>query len=324
MKAVRLHEFGNEEVLRLEEIPDPIPTDGEALVRIKVAAVNPGDMTIRAGRWSLWPIPLPFVLGSEGAGIVEQGGGRFKAGDQVIISGGGLGMQKDGLYVERAAVSETLLAPLPPGLSLEQAAAAPLGFLTAYLALTHTLGLRAGEWALITGASGSVGGTGVQIAKALGAKVITVVSSRAKYDKALALGAEHVIDLATEEMSVGVQRVTNGHGADAVFDSVGGEMAARALAAAAPGGRVALAGYSAGVISSISILDLLKPITLYGFNLFAIPPELIGAAFGQMLAWLADGTVKPVVDRAFPLAQAAEAHRHLASRRAFGKVVLTV
>ncbi len=324
MRVVRFHEFGNEDVLRLEEIPDPIPGDGEALVRIKVAAVNPGDMTIRAGRWSLWPIPLPFVLGSEGAGIVEQGGGRFKAGDQVIISGGGFGMQKDGLYVERAAVSEALLAPLPPGLSLEQAAAAPLAFLTAYLSLTHTLGLRAGEWALITGASGGVGGAGVQIARALGAKVITTVSSRAKYEKAIALGADHVIDLVAEEMSAGVQRVTNGHGADAVFDSVGGEVAARALAAVAPGGRMALAGYSAGVISSISILDLLKPVTVHGFNLFAMPPEIVGAAFGQMLAWLADGTVKPVVGRAFPLAQAAEAHRYLASRQAFGKVVLTI
>ncbi|MBI4671565.1 MAG: zinc-binding dehydrogenase [Chloroflexi bacterium] len=324
MKAVRFHEFGSEDVLRLEEIPEPTPSPSETLVRIKAVAVNPADLVIRAGHWRLWPIPLPFVLGVEGAGIVEKGRGRFKAGDQVIVSGGPLGSRTDGLYAELVAVPETLLVPVPKGISLEQAATVPSAFLTAYLALLHTARLKAGEWALVTGASGGVGGAAVQVAKALGAQVITTVGSQAKHAKAEALGADYVIDLSSERMAETVQRVTNGSSVEVGLDTLGGDIVAQVLATLMPGGRLVMVGYTAGPSATLNIFDLLKPINLYGFNLFAIPSEIVGAAYAQILAWLADGTIQPVVDRTLPLAQAAEAHRHMAARQAFGRVVLTM
>jgi NADPH2:quinone reductase len=138
MKAIRFHEFGSEDVLRLEDLPTPVPGEHEVLVRMKAVAINPADLTIRAGRWQLWPIPLPFVPGVEGAGVVEKGGSRFKPGDKVIVSAGG-----QGLCAELVTVTEALLAPVPEGVSLEQAAGVRSTSLTAYLALTRVAGLRA-------------------------------------------------------------------------------------------------------------------------------------------------------------------------------------
>jgi NADPH:quinone reductase-like Zn-dependent oxidoreductase len=169
-----------------------------------------------------------------------------------------------------------------------------------------------------------VGGLGTQIAKALGAKVITTVGSRAKYEKAQTLGANYVVDLSAEKLEETVWRVTDGRGVDVALDSLGGEIAGPVLAAMAPSGRLVMVGYSAGTVSSINIFNLLKPVSIHGFNLFAMPGEALGAAYEQIRAWLAGGTVRAVVDRTFPLAQAAEAHRYAASRQPFGRVVLTI
>lgn len=193
MKAIQIQSHGGPEVLKVTTVPDPKPPADEVLVRIKASAVNPLDGIVRMGYFPIAKKP-PVILGEEAAGVVEREGAGFKAGERVIVYGGGLGVFRDGTWAELAAVPASSLRRLPEGISFEEGAALPNVGVTAYGAL-RTAELKPGETLVVLGATGGVGSAGVQIGKAMGARVIAVVSTPEKAAKVQGLGAHHVVAL---------------------------------------------------------------------------------------------------------------------------------
>ena len=321
MKAIQIESHGGLEVLRITTVPDPRRVAGETLVRIKASAVNPLDGIIRMGDFPMAKMP-PLVLGEEAAGIVEGNGVQFKTGDRVIVYGGGLGVSRDGTWAEVVAVPETSLRRLPHGFSFEEGAALSNVGVTAYGAL-RTAGLQAGNTLVVLGATGGVGSAGVQIGKAIGARVIAIVSSATKAARLHALGADHVVALSDGPLAESVQTLTERKGADVTLDTVGGDLTGRALSSLGPFGRLVHLGYSAGTTLTIDSLDLIsKPCSILGFNIFLVPAERAAADLDEVVAWAAQGKYQAVIDRMFLMAEVAEATRYLDERRAVGKVVL--
>lgn len=323
MKALTVTQYGVPAEMKLEERPEPKVGDGMALVRVRAAAVNPLDATVRAG-WFPAARPAPLVLGNEGAGVVEAGT-KFAPGTRVVIAGGFLGVGEDGTHQELMAVPESYLAPLPAGLSFVEGAAFPVAFLTAHLALTLAGEMKAGDWVAISGATGSVGHAALQVAKVLGGRTIAIVSNAEKAAQAELTGPAGVVDLSKEDLATGVARISEGHGADVAIDPVGGTVTGQVLHALAAHGRAVNLGYTAGVETTVNVLDLIaKPSKLVGFNLFVVPPQTVGESLGTLLGWAAEGKVRPIIDSTYPLHQAELAFDRLASRKAVGKVVLTL
>src|SRR5262249_50334460 len=215
MKAIQIQSHGDLEVLRGKVLPDPDPGVDELLVRIKASAVNPLDGIIRMGYFPIAKEP-PLILGEEAAGIVERNVAGFKAGERVIVYGGGLGVFRDGTWAEVVALPASSLRRLPDGISFEEGAALTNVGVTAYGAL-RTAELKAGETLVALGATGGVGSAGVQIGKAIGARVIAVVSTAGKAARLQALGADHVVALSDGPLAEQVQKLTEGKGADVVL-----------------------------------------------------------------------------------------------------------
>lgn len=323
MKAIQIHSHGGPEVLKITTLPEPRPGPGEVLVRIKASAINPLDGIVRMGYFPIAKKP-PLILGEEAAGVVEREGAGWGAGERVIVYGGGLGVFRDGTWAELVAVPATSLRRLPDGLPFEEGAALPNVGVTAYGAL-RTAELKAGETLVVLGTTGGVGSAGVQIGKAMGARVIAVVSTPEKAAKLQGLGAHHVVALSGAPLAEQVQGVTAGKGADAVLDPIGGEATGKALTSLAPSGRLVHLGYSAGMTLTINSLDLIaKPSRILGFNIFMEPADRAAKDLDEVVAMAARKDYRAVVDRTFPLAQVAEATRHLDERRGVGKVVLTL
>lgn len=321
MRQMMMRSFGGPEVLKLEQAPLPTPEPGQALVRVRAAAVNPLDATVRNGWFPMAQKP-PLVLGNEGAGILEADTATFKRGARVMVWGG-FGVAHDGTWREYVAAQPHQMIPVPDNLSFEEAAAVPVAFVTAQLALTQN-GFRPGHRVLVPAAGGSVSNAALQLARAQGGQVVTTASTAEKASKARAQGFD-VVDLTSETLADGVRRLTGGRGADLVLDAVGGSVLGQALAALADGGTLVSIGYVAGTQAGLDILDLLvKGVRVVGFNLFKASAEEMAAALGTILKLLADGTVKPVVDRVFPLAEAGQAQEYLGSRKAYGKVILSL
>jgi NADPH:quinone reductase len=322
MKAIQIQSHGDLEVLRVKTLPDPDPGVDELLVRIKASAVNPLDGIIRTGEFPIAKEP-PLILGEEAAGVVERNEGGFRAGDRVIVYGGGWGVFRAGTWAELVAAPASSLRRLPDEVSFEEGAALTNVGVTAYGAL-RTAGLKAHETLVVLGATGGVGSAGVQIGKAIGARVIAVASTARKAERLQAMGADHVVALSDGPLAEQSYKLTDGKGADVVLDTVGGDLTGQALSGLASFGRLVHLGYSAGTTLTIDSLDLIsKPSTINGFNIFLVPEERSAKDADEVIALAAQGKYRAVVDKTFPMSEVAEATRYLDARKAFGKVVLT-
>src|SRR6202048_2073685 len=244
MRAMRAEQFSGYEALKLVELPKPTVIEGKVLVRITAAGVTPLDHTILFGSFHIPEVPL--VLGNEGAGVVEEGGGTdFPVGSRVMLWGR-YGAFEDGTYCEWIAVRKEDLCLIPDSIDDVSAAGIPVAYLTAQVALTLA-GFGPGKTVLAPAIGGSVGNAVTQLARALGAKhAISSTTNHAKAEQAKVLGFDEVIDTSFEKLGDGVRRITDGYGADIVIDGIGGEVLSEALKAVALGGRLTTLGYAAG------------------------------------------------------------------------------
>jgi len=318
--------FGGPEVLELRDREAPPPGRGEARVRIHAAAVNRADLLQRAGNYPAPPDAPSDVPGMELAGQVEsvgEGVTDWVAGDRV------LGLCGGGAYAEALTVPARTLARLPAGMSFTDGAAIPEAFITAWDALIEQARLRAGETVLIHAVGSGVGTAAVQIARAIGARVVGTARTADKLARARALGLDEAVCVEGGVFAPAVLRATGGRGVDAVLDLVGGPYLAEDLACAAPRARIMLVGLLAGARADLDLARLLhRRVQLTGTMLRSRPLEEKIAAVQQLGRHLVPlferGALRPVVDRVFPLADAAAAHAYVASNAGFGKVVLTV
>jgi NADPH2:quinone reductase len=323
MRAMRAEQFSGYEGLKLVDLPRPAVTDGKTLVRITAAGVTPLDYTILSGKFHGSKPPL--VLGNEGAGVVEMGGGTdFPAGSRVMFFGA-YGAFEDGTYSEWVAVRKEDLCLIPENVDDVSAAGVPVAYLTAQVALTRA-GFRAGKTVLSPAIGGSVGNAVTQLARASGAK--HAMSSTTNHEKAVrakALGFNEVIDTSSEKLSDGVRRITGGYGADIVIDGIGGEVLSEALGALASEGSLTTLGYSASRKTTIDVTNVIVPqASIRGLNMFAQPKAAVTDAWNVIVSLLKSGAIKPIMAKNFPLADAAEALRYLIEGRPFGRVTLTI
>jgi zinc-binding alcohol dehydrogenase/oxidoreductase len=326
MKAIRIHEDGGPEVLRYEDVPDPSPGAGEVLVRLRAAALNHLDLWVRQGRPS---VPKPRILGADGAGVVEalgDGVDAFAPGDPVVINPGlahaprivVLGEHTDGTHAELVVVPAENVYPLADDLTFEEAAAFPLVFLTAYRMLATKARVERGEWVLIWGAGGGVGTAAFAIAKALGARTITVSSSDEKLERLRELGSDATLNSRAMDVAAEVRELT-GAGADAVVEHVGEATWQTSLQAARPGGRIVVCGATSGPNPPASLHRIWwKELTVHGSTMGT--KEDFEGAYGLVRS----GRARPIVDRVFPLAEARAAHERVERGEQLGKVVLSI
>ncbi len=340
MRAILMHGHGGPEVLRMEDVPPPDLGPGEVRLDLKAAGLNRLDLWLRGGSPAL-KLPMPHVLGCDGSGVVtEVGEGvrQFKAGDRVLISPGMscgvcreclggrdnlcreysvLGSRHHGTYREAITLPERNLLPVPASLTFAQAAAAPLVFLTAWHMLVGRARVAPGETVLVHAAGSGVGIAAIQIARLFHCRVIVTAGSREKLERAMELGADEGIDYGKTDFAAEVQRLTAKAGVDIVIEHVGGEVFEKSITCLRKGGRLVTCGNTAGPKANISTAHIFgKHLDILG-SFMGRKEELI-----EVMKFLADGRLKPVIDREFPLEQAAEAHRRLESRETFGKVVL--
>src|ERR1700720_2103596 len=323
MRAMRAEQFSGYQALKLVELPKPTFTDGKVLVRITAAGVTPLDHTILVGDFHIPEKPL--ILGNEGAGVVEDGGGADFPPDSRVMFWGTYGAFEDGTYCEWIAVRKEDLCLIPDNVDDASAAGIPVAYLTAQVALTLA-DFRAGKTVLAPAIGGSVGNAVTQLARSLGAKnAISSTTNHAKAEQAKALGFHEVIDTSLEKLSDGVRRITNGDGADIVIDGIGGEVLSEALGALALEGRVITLGYSASRTATIDVTNLIVPqASIRGLNMFAQPQAAITDAWKVIVSLLKSGAIKPIVAKTFPLVEAVDALRYLVEGRPFGRVVLTI
>jgi len=324
MKAMRIHEDGGPEVLRLDEVEDPVAGPGEVLIRLKAASLNHLDIWLRQG---LPSVPKPRILGADGAGVVEalgEGADGFELGQRVVLNPGLrngaeiVGEHRDGTHAELIAIPCENVHPIPEELSFEEAAAFPLVYETAYRMLVTRAGLREGEWVLVWGIGSGVGSAAFLIAKALGAKVVVTSSDDGKLERARELGADETVNHESGDVVSVVKEATEG-GVHVVVEHVGEATWKTSLQVARTGGRIVVCGATSGPNPPANLHRIFwKQLSILG--------STMGTAedFAGVYELVASGRVKPLVDRVFPLEKAAEAHRHLESGKQFGKVVLTV
>src|SRR5579863_3605811 len=323
MRAMRAEAFSGYKELKLVDLPKPAVTDGKVLVRITAAGVTPLDYTILSGKFHGSQPPL--VLGNEGAGVVEQGGGTdFPAGSRVMFFGP-YGAFEDGTYSEWVAVRKQDLCLIPGNVDDVSAAGIPVAYLTAQVALSRA-GFRAGKTVFAPAIGGSVGNAVTQLARALGAKhAISSTTNHAKAEQAKELGFNEVIDTSLEKLADGVRRITGGYGADIVIDGIGGEVLSEALGALAFEGSLTTLGYSASRQTTIDVTDLIVPqASIRSLNMFVQSQAVRADAWDVIVPLLKSSAIKPIVAKTFPLADASEALRYLIESRPFGRVVLTI
>jgi zinc-binding alcohol dehydrogenase/oxidoreductase len=325
VKAVRIHEDGGPEVLRYEDAPDPAPGPGEVLVRLAAASLNHLDVWMRTG---LPSVPKPRILGADGAGTVErvgEGVDGFAQGEEVVLNPGLedgahiIGEHCDGTHAELIAVPADYVHPKPTHLDLVEAAAFPLVYETAYRMLVTRAGLREDEWVLCWGVGSGVGSAAFVLAKALGARVVVTSGSDEKLKRARALGADAAVNHATADVAKEVKAATGGHGIDVVVEHIGEATWKTSLSVAAHAGRIAVCGATSGPNPPAGLNRIWwKHLSVLGSTMAT------RSDFAALLELMERARVRPIVDRTFPLAEAADAHRYLEERRQFGKVVLGI
>jgi NADPH:quinone reductase-like Zn-dependent oxidoreductase len=342
VKAIVFHQHGGPEVLKYEDVPDPVIRASDVLVRVKACALNHLDLWVRRGLPNV-PIPLPHIPGSDVAGEIAKIGAdvtTVSVGQKVVLAplvscgkctaclagldnrcrqATNLGYMIDGGCAEFVRAPEVNCMLYPENLTWEEAASVPLVFQTAWHMLVSRAELQPGEDVLILGAGSGVGIAAIQIAEFFGARVITTAGSDEKLAKARELGADHFINHKTQKIRDEVRRITNKRGVDVVFEHVGTATWEDSLASLAPGGRLVTCGATTGYDAKVDLRFL-----------FSRQLSLLGSYMGtkselhKVLKLVAAGRLKPVVDRVFPLAEAAAAHAYLESGSQFGKVVLSV
>ena len=323
MKAVRVHEFGGPGVMRLDDIEVPRPGTGQALVKVTFSGVNFLDIQYRVGR--AHATPLPFVNGSEAAGVVESVGDGVtgvKAGDRVAWA------MILGTYAEYAVVPASRLVPLPAKIDFKTAAAAMLQGMTAHYLTHSTYPLGPGDTALVHAAAGGVGALIVQAAKLRGAKVIATVGTDAKADIARSAGADEVIVYTRQDFEAEAKRLTHGRGVDVVYDAVGKSTFDKSLGSLRPRGYLALFGFASGPVAPFDPASLGTRGSLFltrpGLNQHIATREELLERAEAVFNWLQEGAMKLRLDRVLPLAEAAEAHRALEARETSGKILLQI
>jgi NADPH2:quinone reductase len=322
MRAIEAETFSGYSGLRQIELLKPQPATDRVLVRVTAAGVTPLDHTILSGGHPR--VKAPLVLGNEGAGVIEDDGDSGLAVGSRVMFTGPYGVRENGAWQQWLLVRPEDLALVPDAIEDIVAASLPVAYLTAQITLTLA-GFKPGKTVLAPGIGGSVGNATYQLARAQGAgKVISTAGSAAKAAKARELGFDDVIDLSTEGIADGVLRITAGRGVDIVVESIGGAVTSEALSSLGLGGVLITLGYSAGRKTTIDVTDLIwKGARMAGFSLFAQSPTAIATAWRDIIPLIVGGSVKPIVERVYPLGEAGEALRHLIEDRPFGKVVLT-
>ena len=310
------------EALQWRELPTPEPKAGEVRIAIKAASLNFPDLLIVQGKYQFKP-PLPFVPGSEYAGVVEalgEGVTHLQVGAPVaaIVGTGG--------FATHACVDATRLLPLPPGFALENGAAFAFTYGTSHHALMDRAQLQAGETVLVLGAAGGVGTAALQIAKAAGARVIAAASTDEKCALCTKLGADATINYSSQDLREALKSLTGGKGPDVVYDPVGGAWAEPAFRSIAWRGRYLVVGFAGGAIPALPWnLALLKGASVVGVfwgDFVKREPKANAAALMQLAQWYAQGKIKPVLDRQLPMSAIREAYERMGTRQVQGKLVL--
>lgn len=322
MKAVRIHEYGGLDVMKYEDCPAPEIRPREALIRVRAAALNWADVLDRQGRYGTRS-DFPRPLGLEVAGTIEQVGGEVK---DLQVGQNVFGMVRSGAYAEYAAGSPRVLFPMPDTLSFAEAAGAGIVYLTAWHALITKANLRTGQRVLVHAAGSGVGTAALQIAKARGATVIATAGSDDKLKRAREMGADHTINYTTTpDFAPEVKRLTDTKGVDVVIEGVGKATFQGSLDSLGLNGHLAIIGSPSGSDVAFDLSAITRNnITMFGYtlrSLNALGPT-IDTFRQEALPLFASGQLRPIVDRALPLARAADAHQALSNRAAFGKVVL--
>jgi len=324
MRAILCSEWGEPETLTLGDAPSPVAGPGEVTVRVRAAGVNFADIVLVRGQYQEKPT-LPFSPGLEAAGevlTVGQGVTGIAPGDRMIAVPG------VGAFAEEVVAPADGVFPIPEGMDFTTAAAFPIAYGTSHLALTDRGALQAGETLLVLGAAGGVGLTAVECGKALGATVIAAASTQEKLDLAKAHGADHGVNYVEEDLRASVRKLTDGRGADVVYDPVGGDAATAAMRSMARKGRLLVIGFAAGDIpqfpANYLLVKHISVVGVYWGSYRLNEPELFRASFDELTKWYAEGRLKPHVSQIFPLAQAAEALGVLQGRKATGQIVIDI
>lgn len=310
------------EALAWTELPDPAPKAGEVLVEIRAASLNFPDPLIVQNKYQIKP-PLPFVPGSEFAGVVQAVGDgvtHLQVGQNVACLSG------TGGFATHTIAPAARCIPLPDGFGHVDAAAFIMTYATSYHALLDRGQLQAGETVLVLGAAGGVGTAAIQIAKAKGARVIAAASTDEKCDVCLKLGADAVINYSVEDLRDAAKSLTDGRGPDVIYDPVGGALAEPAFRSIAWRGRYLVVGFASGPIPSLPLnLPLLKGASVVGvfWGEFAKrEPQANASMMGTLLQWYAQGKIRPAIDRTMPMSQLPAAFAHMGARAVIGKLVL--
>ena len=318
MKAIRVNEFGGPEVMKFQDTPDPKPDQGQVLVRIRAAGVNPVDTYIRTGTYARKP-NLPYTPGSDGAGVVEAVGPgvtRVKAGDRVYVIS-----SISGTYAELALCPESKVFPLPSKVSFGQGAAMGVPYSTAYRALFQKAHIQAGETLLVNGASGGVGTAAVQIARAFGLTVIGTAGTDKGKTLVAEQGAHHVLDHKASDLVDKVKAATNGRGADVILEMLANVNLQKDFTMLAPFGRIVSVGNRGNI--EINPRELMsRDGTLLGMTLFSATDQDLALIHAALGAGLENGTLRPVVGREMPLAEAVKSHQAVMEPGSYGKIVL--
>jgi NADPH2:quinone reductase len=318
MKAIRVHEFGGPEVLRLEEVEDPQPDPRHVLVRVHAAGVNPVDTYIRSGVHAVRPA-LPYTPGLDAAGVVEgvgEGVTRVKAGERVYVGG-----SLTGAYAELAVCAETQVHRLPEHITFAQGAGVNTPYATAYRALFQKARAAAGETVFVHGASGGVGIAAVQLARAHGLRVIGTGGTEEGRRLASEEGAHHVLDHRAEGYLEQLTELTGGRGPEIILEMLANVNLQRDLEVIGRGGRVVVVG-SRGAVEINPRAAMTRDASIHGMTLFNTTPEELVGIHAAIGAGLEAGTLRPFVGRELPLAEAARAHEEVLHPGARGKIVL--
>lgn len=325
MRAWRFHEFGDISNYHLEDAPVPRPLPGEVLLKMRYAALNPADRLLIEGRYP-GAGQLPLTVGRDGTGIVHEApaGSRFRAGDTAVVLRSEIGITRQGTLADFLIAPEDVLAAIPSGWSLEETAAAPLVYLTAWKALVIQGGLKRGETVLVTGASGGVGIASIQLSKALGARVIALSRDPEKRTRLVALGADAVIDDSAADLAAQVGNACAGGGPDLVIEHLGGARLAEHVAMLNMGGRVMVVGLLAGRKAEVDLgMVLFKQVRIEGVHVGKFAPAAAQEAWRHVVETMNTAKQRPVIDKIFPMERVPDAFARLSGGH-LGKVLVEV
>jgi putative PIG3 family NAD(P)H quinone oxidoreductase len=326
MKAVIVTGYGGPEVLKVQDVPEPLASKGEVRVRVMATAVNRADVIQRKGGYPAPPGVPPNILGLEYSGVITDVGEDvigFQPGDRVF------GLVGGGSYSQFIVTHHRTVAKIPDNLSLEQAAACPEAFVTAYDAMVSQADLKSGEWVLIHAAGSGVGTAAVQICRALGARSVGTSRTKDKIERAMELGLHRGIIVEKGDFSDEVKTIVGDQGVDVVLELIGGNYVAEDLECVANQGRIILVGLLAGAKAELSLQRILsKRVMIRGTTLRARPLEekIVAAQLlsKQIAPLLENGELKPIIDKVFALGDVVRAHEYVENNDSFGKVVLNL